>query len=414
VMLNQDQSNFVSPQVEDWDKTVRYVTGETVAFNSRFFTANVTAYGAAQSPPPSGNNTWWNQIVTIQENVAATRVDTANISTWQAVAQAPVTPLIAATSTHVGRGVAHPYNGAILNTNALGIKNTLGSTKDIIVQSVPYLAVDTSALDRKLTLESVVPVPNAYALYVAGQTYHRGDYVRYQGVAYEALHTAKSVPTTTADWRRLGYDERIQMCFSYYAHGPFTGTGGTGGLAHTPTLLLFGDDGILQSQIVLDSTQRTNINYDSFNTTGGLIAGRTLELGGKTWATVVGTWGQSFGDTGFVYPISGTKVYAVVGTTLPDNVVAATFLNVGTRAQGLMLRHVDTNNYFRADQTNLVKVVAGTPTTLATWATFVAGDRMMVSMVGNVFTVYKNGVQVGTATDAFQNTSGQHGIVVET
>jgi len=66
------------------------------------------------------------------------------------------------------------------------------------------------------------------------------------------------------------------------------------------------------------------------------------------------------------------------------------------------------------DQTNIVKLNAGTPTILATHSTaFLSGDRMTATCSGNVITVFRNGTQVSTATDAFNNTQTNFGMIVD-
>lgn len=419
LMLSEDQANFVNPQVPDWDKNSKYYLvnpisslPDRVKFNGNYFVAVADSFNV--SPPNSGNNASWNQSVTVEENIEKINQRTLNVSTWEAVAYGFEGPLTTATATHIGRGVTDPTDGAVTNTNALGVKNTTASTRDITLQSVPWDATNLSTFDREVTLQSVVPVPYVASTYVSGTKYAQGEAVIYNGISYEALRPTTGLPTG-ADWKALGYDKRARLSLSMYAHGPFTGSAGTGGLTTTPFVLAFDVNGDLVFSTLLDSGTVTNVNYDSFNKAAALNAGKALDLGGKTFGTVAGTWSQGWDDgNGYYYPANASQALAGVSTTLADGTVGVTFDSVGARPMGILFRYSNSTNYWRVSATKLTKVVAGAATDVATHSTpFAAGDRMNVVLNGSSITVKRNGASVATATDAFNSTATIHGIVVE-
>lgn len=161
---------------------------------------------------------------------------------------------------------------------------------------------------------------------------------------------------------------------------------------------------------------------DSFNRADGAIGSTdgagTPETGGSglAWAADAGT-----------FTIATNKAKAsVLAGGIAITTVAASSVNVMvemevTRAAGdagMILRYVDASNYVRAihNGTNvqLVKVVAGTPTTLInTAAAHVAGARLIVSADLTKFRVYYNNAFIGTEqtiSDAALQTSGKIGI----
>lgn len=413
LMLNEDQANFVNPKVDDWDPTKRYIAGEYVKFNSRYFVSLLVAYGAATTPPATGANTYWSQVVSIVEDTTTVRADTGGVSTWGVYTAASGTPVTGAAVTHIGKGVTHPTDGAVLATNALGAKNTSGASQDIFALNIP-VPTGASGYDREFTTKSAIPVPADNVQWDAITTFKAGQMVHYNGITYTALRTSlNNLPTDTNYWKKSGLDRRVRMALSFYAHGPFTGTAGTGGVVTKPVVVAFDETGAYLWDVTIDSAYTTNVNYDTFNTAAALT-GRTLELGGKVWTIQTGVANQAL-DTvlgGYVYPGAALMI-ATVPVAVADISVGVTFQNVQTRLAGLVMRWTDVNNHWRIEQDRIKKIVAGVSTQLASWTACKAGDRLTCSTVGNVFTVKKNGVTVATVTDAFNNTATTHGIIFE-
>lgn len=88
----------------------------------------------------------------------------------------------------------------------------------------------------------------------------------------------------------------------------------------------------------------------------------------------------------------------------------------GTSDNGLLLRFSDSSNYFRlytiSNFCHLDKIVAGSATNVASNDTFTfsAGDVVKVTMSGNNFTVFVNGVSKISTSSTFNNTATKHGL----
>lgn len=413
MMLSEDQSNFTNPQVDNWDVGTRYIVGDRVRYGNRYYQALQTAYGAAQAPPawPTKTNAYWDHDVFAEpvENDSITRADTASVNTWQVLSGN--TPL--SSSTFIGQGAVDPVDAEIYNTNALGFRNTTGSTADVTVRSVPFYLGQTD-FDRQLVIEAGVPTPPP-TKHVEGTKYQRGAVVLYRGAHWEAL-----VPTTDApsapDWRRVSIDDRPRLGLSFYAHGPWNGTPGQGGVTVNPHVVAFDEVGDYLFSSDTPSTAYATARYDAFQS-GAPVAAKALDLGG-TWEVVTGTWDLAYSDDyAAAYATSAGRTLALT-SGLADAHVGVTFGSVGSRPQGLVFRYSDASNFWIATQTGLFKVVAGAaaanPASGATsWPLFQSGDRLSVQLSGNNILVSKNGVQVASAVDSFNSTATRHGIIVE-
>lgn len=432
LMLNADQSSFYSPvQYPEWDVATQYTgpnvaqarAGDRVVFAGNEFEAKaIGALGNAQKPELTAiDNTWW---VALNRHNDGTLYNsrTTNISTWQALLQGPesalydVLPITSADALSVDVGATSDVHTGRNDSNVLIVKNTSAGTRDVLVRSISYLAAGTT-WDPELVVRYGVPVPQAINAWDAAMNYERGDIVVHKGRSWRALReTLGAQPQVELDtddvWEALGFDERIRCCVSGYAHGPLTGSPGTGGLAVDNRVFLFDEHG--NFLLTLTATSTTAF-LDTFTRTDtGVWTTRVADVrpAAQVWAVTTGAnW--SVAD-GFAFPTNPTTTQLTrVASLTADGRVAVTF---GANAMpgkqyGLALRISGATNYIRASRTKLEKVVAGTPTTLATYSTpCVEGDRLMVDMTGNVLTVYRNGVQVGTATDSFNASATAHGM----
>jgi hypothetical protein len=270
-----------------------------------------------------------------------------------------------------------------------------------------------------LVIESGIPVPYVYKFYTPGQRYRSGDMVMFNGSPYEALGNTDSDPSDVTSWKRLGYDDRVRLCLSYYTHSSDTGTPGTGGRVNHPYILQFDGSGDFIMETVCNPTAYSNIFYDPFNVSGALTPGRVAAKGG-VWSTdVLGAdWSQAAMDVGgFVYPPTG-RAYQLAPVGMANGNVGVTYRSVGSRTMGVIFRWSNASNFWIATQTGLFKVVAGAslanPASGAlSWPTFVDGDRMTVTLNGNSITVSKNGTPLGTATDSFNAIATRHGVEAE-
>jgi hypothetical protein len=430
IMLSEDQTNFVNPEPQMWDETVKYQVGDWVRYLNNIFEARTTAYGAAQGPPITRvTNTWWDAdkfvepLETYWDPTLAkfVTVPTAgDIGSWQI--QGPAGFISGA--TFIGQGFTDPEDGSINYVNALAFKNTTGTNNaDFTLRSVPRYSTSLTSWTRRLVIESGVPVPIPRKQWDPTVRYRAGDMVMYLGSPYDAIGTSTGiVPSDTTAWRRLGYDNRVRMCLSWWSHGPGNGTPGTGGLRENAVVTQFDENGDMIIDTVTDPASYANTFFDTFNdTTVTLTTGRVAAKG--TWsANNSGTWGIARDvNGGYAFPPTTGRSYQLAPATVADAKIGITYRYVpaGTRLMGIVFRWSDASNFWIATQTGVFKVVAGAalanPASGAySYSSFVNGDRMRVELSGTSIKVFKNNVQQGAgATDAFNQTANRHGVQVE-
>lgn len=147
--------------------------------------------------------------------------------------------------------------------------------------------------------------------------------------------------------------------------------------------------------------------WDAFQTTGSLV---NAPSGEAWWPVVSGVGaGTTVSSTGNLQVTGAAGGYALAYVLTGSNTTAKwanTRWAVGTTpttSMGLYGRYVDPNNYYFINSSQIIRVLAGTATTLATLSsTFVAGDRMQVSFNGTtgLIQVYRNINLVGSVMDA--------------
>jgi hypothetical protein len=130
---------------------------------------------------------------------------------------------------------------------------------------------------------------------------------------------------------------------------------------------------------------------------GGLGSGG----GGVTWSSPVGTWGVG-GGVATATALSGGLAYATVDAGTEDVIITCEVTRTGGTA-GIVVRWVDEDNHVQLRHTGtniqLVKMVAGTPTTLIdTSATYVAGSQMRLVVEGTSFRAFYNKDPYGSDT----------------
>lgn len=142
---------------------------------------------------------------------------------------------------------------------------------------------------------------------------------------------------------------------------------------------------------------------------GGLGAGGA----GVAWTQEAETWSVSGGKA--VSTMVGAVGIATVDVGNPNVNLQVACTRVGG-VTGAVLRYVDADNFIYAyhDGTNavLAKMVAGTPTTIATAAVAIGTGTMRVNISGTSAWLYWVNTYIGTGTiaDAGLQTSGKHGL----
>lgn len=430
LMLSDDQSWFVDPNYLTWSANITYNVGEKVHFGNFWYTCISTGnYG---NPPTgtSSSNTWWSAILAVTDTTTLFNSNTGGISTWEVIFPSTPNTTPAANTIYEIDGIQDPLNASNFASNGLRIANTSGTTKDMEVRSVARTTAEIATQnvpDKFRTVADGIPVPyTAFsATWSALKEYKPGDIVLYTNQPYVALRASigstppyTSPGTASVDWAPLGFDDRFRFCISAYVQASTA-------FAATPFVEWYDSAG----NYILTLTPRNasspstglpdNVCFDSFTVgAGGTTSGRTTDDGGFTWTSTTGTFGVSPFAGGCLYPTNtATRTIARVTTTSANCQVGLTFTAapVSGFSVGLMLRYASTTSYFRAGMTQLKKNNGGTITVLGTYSTpFSAGDRMVVTLNGNVITVFRNGSSVLSVTDAQNNTSTSHGIIYET
>lgn len=432
LMLSEDQANFINPEPQLWDPTIKYRAGDRVRSGLYLYQAvdqggGAGPYGNSQAPNPTWtDNAYWNASVFVEPLPLTTgndrgliaRSDTGDVSTWQIEGPSG----FVSGGTYIGAASTDPEDGSINYTNSLGFSNqTATASADFTLRSIPRRATDLSSWSRRLVIENGIPVPAVGLVWDAVTRYRAGQIVKYKGARYKALGTVTgTLPSDTTKWQRMSYDDRPRLTLSWFTHGPRSGTVGTGGRRQHPVITEFDGTGNLIKETLCNPASYANIFFDPFNDVGTLTSGRVAAKG--TWsANNLGTWAVNRDDNGgYAYPPATGRSYQLAPATTADGNVAVTYRYVpgSGRLMGVVFRWSDANNFWIATQTGVYKVVAGAaranPASGAlTYATFVDGDRMRVELNGNTIKVYKNGALLGTATDSFNSTATRHGVEVE-
>lgn len=157
--------------------------------------------------------------------------------------------------------------------------------------------------------------------------------------------------------------------------------------------------------------------WDAFTTTGALI---NAPSGEAWWPVLSGTGAAATVSAVNNLQLTGaTSGYALLYVLTGPNTTgkwANTRWATGTTpttGMGLIGRYVDPNNYYFVNNSQIVRVLSGTQTVLATLSqTFAAGDRMQVSFNGTsgLIQVFRNANLIGSATDINFLSSNRFGL----
>ena len=416
-MLSPDQAQFASPRYEEWNAGSMYFPGDRVVYLGRVVENLAQAMGTNQSPPadPVDTNTWWS-VVTDDTSSVLHDPATDAVATWKAYRDDGV-----AASLGLAVGVTSPVDGGSVS-NALRVTNNGTVAHDIDVWGAASLTGSGPTPEPEQVVKQAVPLPWA-PLWQVDQEYRAGEICRYQGVAYRAtrLHTGMVPSEYPGFWEKVGVDDRPFLGLSFWAHGPFTGTAGTGGVNVVPGLSFFDIHGNPVRDMITEDVGEPML-YDTFNTnltTAFPDRVPDFSVEGTSWDTPVGTWSVVQGAENLAWSPS-TDAVAVIPTPsgLTSYQVAVTFATDVTpgRTQALVLRYVDADNHVRVTRSGVEKVQSGTVTVLATFTDPIEdGDRVAVSLddVTEVWTVRVNGTEVATGTGLITATAPYlHGMMV--
>jgi hypothetical protein len=421
LMLDEDQANFINPAYPEWDPEFAYIVNDRVVNNGYIFQNILAAYGDAQAPPLTPtNNTWWDYITNTSSTYMTNPV-TGNPGTWEAIDMGTLLDLGAA-AVQLGIGFQSPTDGTVNYSNTLQTNYT-GAAATIGLRSVSYLTGQTT-MDSYQPILDGIPTPQVFNDYDPTVIYEPGALVFYQGYTYRALIATESVAPTglatdNASWNCIGVDKSIMFMLSYYVHtADFAGTNTA--VPAIPFVEWYDQYGMLITRYLMLASPG-HFAWESFSGPFGDINSRYIAVGNVNsyrWSELVGAFNAFNGLDGCAAPTDQTvRSLATVGAGTATGDFYVTFksaVSSGSLHQGLVVRLSDSNNYVKATRTQLIKVVTGTPTVLFTYSTAAGNnDRIRVNITTNTYTVYVNGVSVGTATDTFNSSATNAGMVVE-
>lgn len=136
---------------------------------------------------------------------------------------------------------------------------------------------------------------------------------------------------------------------------------------------------------------------------------------GQTWETIAGTAFGITSNAAYNTDTGNAICIATIDSATCNGRVACTVTRT-TQVAGLVVRLSDASNYWyvslSGSATTLNKMVAGSPTTVATSAsTFSGATSVEVVMSGSNYSVLINNSVLLTGTDAFNSTATKHGIL---
>lgn len=429
IMLENDQSYFPDPSFQNWSQYQQYNLNEIVTFGNFYYKCISTANLGNAPTGLNSSNTWWQPFTQHVDTITLANPVTGGFNTWEVVVPGATNGTVAGTLFETD-GVENRLNAADNAFNALTMQNTTGATNTMWIRSVArnlsldYPSVAPNFLpDKYQAIADGIPVPYLLNPWEPNIRYATDSVVEYSGIPYTALRASTDIVppysvmrSSSNEWAPISNDQRFRICISGY----FTGTSAT---VITPFIEWYDENGNFITRIFSrgPGTQSSpalpeSLIYDSFTFgSGNTISGRITDDTSTTWSVQTGGFTVSPFGNGCAYP-TATRSIATVNYGSPNGQAGLTIVTEPNAGQstGLVFRWSSNSNYWRCDQATLKKNVNGTLTTVATHSTpFAAGDRMIVLLNGSSITVQRNGVTVSTATDSFNSSATNFGIITE-
>lgn len=417
-MLNPDQAEFASPKYDDWKPSTRYLPGDRVVHLGQAWENIAESLGEEQSPPEfiEEFNTWWTLL---SDADADTLLDprTNGVSTWKAFREdgTQEEPKLAV-------GITSPVDAGSAS-NALKVENPDAVPHTYDVWGAASLA-DSGEVQPQAeqVIRQGIPMPIATG-WTAEESYEEGDNVLFRGRRYLAIRESvgRQPDEYPEMWAQVGFDERPRMGLSFWAHGPFSGAEGTGGVPIVPGVAFFDVHGGLITDLV-DSAPVEGFFYDTFNAEPDQpFEERAPEktFANERWDVRSGNWTVWEDDGNVAWPLTVGSVAVVPAPTNTHYSVAATFSvnSVPGSTQALVLRYVDQDNFFRVTRTSVERKVDGVIETLAMLPEPVEdGDRVevVVDDLTQMWNVKINGAFITTGSGILDTAAPfYHGLMVD-
>jgi hypothetical protein len=427
LMLSNDQSYLKAPVPQNWNAYLNYDVNEIVQYNDYVYICIESPnYGIS----PSGSispNTWW-EVQQYQPSTIMANTLTGGIDTWEGIYNLTPTSVLPTNALQELIGAQDPTSTLHNNFNVLQIENLNASTTDMWLRSVSRTITDIGNQtypDQYQAIADGIPVPNTLTASVwdSATTYFPQDIVLYNNQPFQALRTSVgSTPpytsrgTASEDWTPLAYDERLPLIMSTYTKGS--------SLTVVPFVEWYDSSGYFIERVFARNAGSppslpANICYASFVTGVGetLSAYASTDDEVYSWTTQTGGFTISPYYNGSIYPTSeSTRSIVTVNTGSANAQAGLTFATDPTSEwdTGLVLRYASTSSYLLATMSQLVENNGGTYTVLGNYSTAcVPGDRILVTLNGEIITVYRNGVSVLDLSTSFNDSDTYFGIAYE-
>jgi hypothetical protein len=274
-----------------------------------------------------------------------------------------------------GRNMFEALKYALLNTSAAGATIPVPSTVTGLVVTAP----DYQSIKASWTL-----VPSATSYHVQYKATSSGTWLDTTGTAYDG-----NTMTITGLSGSTSYDVRIKA----------RNAGGDAAASTT----------------VSATTAAAPVTYaaDTFNRADSSSTLGSTTTGSYAWSAVVGTWGIS---SNAAYDVTATSAnhIATIDDTHANGTVAAQLFGSSPVNSGILFRLTDASNFWvwLANGT-LYKCVAGSFTSVGSLPlrTPASGDTYSAILNGSSITLKVNGAVYGSATDSFNQSATQHGLL---
>lgn len=421
----------ISPDTNGYDSTKRYATNEIVLWNGNLFQALRASKNATPPSPgsPLNVNPYFETSISPWTGVHGATVAQSATQAFQGTNSLKMTPNGSTANPSAQSESINVIPGAAYQLSAWAFVPAGWSNMAVdidwydsfgqYITSSFVTGVNAVANTwTNVTLNATAPANAASGLMFVQMigTPSAATVSYWDGVVLSCYQTP--------EWSVLSRDNRLRMMLSGYADGAAGSTAQV-----VPFVEWYDESGkLITSNGLARVTARTavagtpggapNLTYDSFNLGANtFLNGRKTDTNDQLWTTKTGAWTLSGFNNGSAFPaLAATRSVATVTSLATGINLGVTFGSTAPSGSdsGIVFRMVDLTSYWRAGMTGLYKVTGSSAALVGNYSTACApGDRLVVNLNGNNITVFRNGVQVLTTTDAYNSTATIHGIAVE-
>lgn len=403
VILDGVPVTYLIPS-EAWQGNTELETNAIVEYNGQPFIALRPSTGAVPTTNTNVPSNEWQPIGLDQRIAIMMSAYVSQSLTTGTNYQCPVTPYVV-WYDQWGRYIAK-----------VTARNALAQINDVVVATTANIVGTPAANTLTATAHAAFPAQDGVTLNTIGQTILLQSQTT---TTQNGIYQLSTVGSGSVSWVLTRTTANTAYPGLAVQADQGTVNGGLTFYCQNTSTPTFGTTAITFSATALPATlQPPGLIFDSFTQGWGTsISGSATDISGLTWTAQAGGMTMTAFGNGTVSPTTmGTRSESLISSGLSNCALGVTFASGpdSGNSQALVFRWTSDSNYWRADQYTLSKLVAGVWTVLAAHTTqFLPGDRMNVTLNGSVITVFRNNVQVSTATDAFNSTATSHGILYE-